>query len=690
MHDLSSRVVRRLRRKAGGETIHLVWDLPLADDENVGEPLRVSGWAFDPSGIDAVTVRVNRGEEFVVPTGTARDDVAEALNDPRAARAGWSTSLPLSLLQAGENLVEIKARAHSNRHASLARSVRWRDFVEGENPYDQVDLSGERYDPRYPHMNAVAIEHRARYLLAASLANGRRVVDVGCGLGYGAAAMAAAGAASVDAVDANGSAIGIARRNHGNGVRYTIGDIRKLPYADASFDLAVCFEVIEHIVEHDALLEEMRRVLVPDGLVLMSTPNRGRYPPDNPWHLKELTTGELADALGAQFRNVRVLGQQLHLASLVGDRALHERIDPASSFRADVLKLSATAATDEVYAVALASDADLPPLEPLVAIGDPRDELADATIESWSERALAAEAEVAMLRTKIHIARHLGQVPGNEVTPSAPVLSQAETQAALEREIAADPPWMYAWDLGSAGRVTHTVQRRELESIHQTRLDLITDSASQAIGDAGPDARVLDLGCCEGWFAHRMLELGAGSVVGVDVREVNIRRANLVRDQLGIHPARLEFLQADVLALPDLGRFDVVLMLGLIYHLENPVAAMRVARSLTKTVCLVESQLTEQRMPIMAGNGGSGVHFERAASFAAWFEEDQQDNPLASFGSVLSLVPNEAALLTMGRVAGFRDVRIASASPSHNPAYVNRERAVMIALTRPAVAQGAR
>ena len=682
MPALPSRAVGRLRRLVRGDNaIRFEWDAPQPGEETVGEPLHLSGWAYAPAGIDAVTVQVNDEEELQAMAGAPRNDVARALEAPSAVHSGWSLTVPASMLRSGENAVEVTARAHDNRRASLRRTLRWRDLAEGENPYEQVDLSGERYDPRYPHMNSVAVEHRARYQLAASLAAGRRVVDVGCGMGYGAATMAGAGAVVVEAIDASGPAIEIARRDHGAGVRYTIGDVRRLPYEDSSFDLAVCFEVIEHIVEHAELLDELRRVLAPDGLLLISTPNRGHYYADNPWHLRELTTDELAGALVERFANVRVLGQQLHLATLLGDAAVHSRAGPTSTFDAGVLMLSGSPPGEEIYALALASDADLPSVRPLVAIGDPRDELADAAIESWSERALVAEAEVAMLRTRLDGAQFLGFVPSSDFPDPPPVPPPDKTRVALKRELAAPPPWMYAWDLGSAGRVEDRFGRAQLESIHRTRLELITPAAAQALAEAGPDARVLDLGCCEGWFGHRLLELGAGSVVGVDVREVNVRRARLVRDHLGIEPGRLEFHQADVFALPDLGRFDIVLMLGLVYHLENPIVALRIARALTKSLCLVESQLTEQRTPIMAGNGSSGVLFERAASFAAWVEEDQAENPLASFGGVMSLIPNEAALLAMGRVAGFGEVQIAPASPDQDPAYVRRERAVMIART---------
>ena len=110
---------------------------------------------------------------------------------------------------------------------------------------------------------------------------------------------------------------------------------------------------------------------------------------------------------------------------------------------------------------------------------------------------------------------------------------------------------------------------------------MIEPVVRDALAAAGPQASVLDLGCNEGWFAHRALEWGAARVVGLDVREANVRRASLIREHFGIDRERLRFEQANVLELDpaQLGTFDVVLVLGLIYHLENPVGALRIGAS---------------------------------------------------------------------------------------------------------------
>jgi tRNA (mo5U34)-methyltransferase len=235
---------------------------------------------------------------------------------------------------------------------------------------------------------------------------------------------------------------------------------------------------------------------------------------------------------------------------------------------------------------------------------------------------------------------------------------------------------MYPWELTPG--VTTPLVGPGLPAIHRTRRELIEPIARAALEQAGPNARAIDIACHEGWFAHRLLEWGAQQVVAVDIRDVNVRRARLLRDHFGLAPERLKVEQADVYGLrPDaLGRFDVVLMLGLIYHLENPIGAIRAARALTRGVCLVETQLTRQQAPIRTGWGIPGEFTDEPAGWAARFEapEEQETQPLAAFGGVISLIPNRAAVEQAMAVAGFSAVEAVPAAAGHDPQYTTGDR----------------
>src|ERR1700680_4967718 len=150
------------------------------------------------------------------------------------------------------------------------------------------------------------------------------------------------------------------------------------------------------------------------------------------------------------------------------------------------------------------------------------------------------------------------------------------------------PPWIYPWRLRDGSEVR--VANAELPSIHRTRAELIEPRVRAALAAASPEATALDLACNEGWLSHRLLEWGASRVVAVDVREKNLQRAAFMRDHFGIAPEVLQLRQADVFDIhpAELGTFDVVLVLGLIYHVEDPMGVLRLARACTNGVCVIE------------------------------------------------------------------------------------------------------
>ena len=237
---------------------------------------------------------------------------------------------------------------------------------------------------------------------------------------------------------------------------------------------------------------------------------------------------------------------------------------------------------------------------------------------------------------------------------------------------------MYEWRL-TPSLVTPVIGDN-LPAVHRTRTEMVEAVVRQALAAAGP-APGIDLGCNEGFFAHKLLERGAASVTAIDSRRSNIHRATLLRDHFGVPAERVTLVEADVLRLePDAyGQFDVVLLLGLIYHLEQPLEAIRVARRLTRRLCVIESQLTRQTAPIQRGDGIPGVYTETSASFAAWVEADSEQNRLSSMKGVMSLVPNRAALGDMPLWAGFDRVTFLEAAADHDPQYVEGDRAIVAA-----------
>ncbi|MCS7316210.1 MAG: methyltransferase domain-containing protein, partial [Bryobacterales bacterium] len=164
-------------------------------------------------------------------------------------------------------------------------------------------------------------EHVARYLFAARLSAGQRVLDAGCGAGYGAA-MLAERARWVSGVDVAPEAIEFARSHYRReNLAFLRASVTDLPFREGSFDLVVCFEVIEHLPRWEAMLAELRRVLAPEGLCLISTPNRLYYGEargdsgPNPYHHREFDWRELREELGRFFPAVSLYAEN-HTAAL--------------------------------------------------------------------------------------------------------------------------------------------------------------------------------------------------------------------------------------------------------------------------------------------------------------------------------------------------------------------------------------
>jgi ubiquinone/menaquinone biosynthesis C-methylase UbiE len=128
---------------------------------------------------------------------------------------------------------------------------------------------------------------------------GDAVLDVGLGLGYGLQILAAK-AERLAGIDVDAKAVERGKRifsGHPRVKEIAVYDGNTIPFADKSFDVVTCVEVIEHVPDYDALLRELARVA--RRCVFLTTPNRrpeytlpdGR--PRNYWHIREWSKEEL-------------------------------------------------------------------------------------------------------------------------------------------------------------------------------------------------------------------------------------------------------------------------------------------------------------------------------------------------------------------------------------------------------------
>jgi len=175
---------------------------------------------------------------------------------------------------------------------------------------DSMEWTGERLVPGHSD-DGTFWEHIARYQFAALHVSDRAVLDIACGEGYGTFALSQVDGANVIGVDVCPVTCEHARRKYGFETR--CGSAEKIPVEDKSVEVVVSFETIEHVTEPMVFIKEIVRVMTPDGILVISSPNRDvyrRYTPSNEFHCSEMSYEEFVFLLRSHFAEVEVLAQE--------------------------------------------------------------------------------------------------------------------------------------------------------------------------------------------------------------------------------------------------------------------------------------------------------------------------------------------------------------------------------------------
>ena len=281
-----------------------------------------------------------------------------------------------------------------------------------------IEWTGERCVPWAPDVQVV-YEHLHRYMWAASLVAGRRVLDLASGEGFGAALLAES-AQHVTGIDIDERTVQHSSLNYGAGaIDFQVGDATDLSrFADGSFEAVVAFEIIEHVSDQERVLAEIERVLEPGGLLIISTPDRRAYSDGrgshNPFHIHELDLDAFTALVGGAFEHMAIWGQRTITGSVLA--ALDgpdETAPPARTFfieRAGDTWRSAPALSP-LYLVAVASNAQLPAVPSESTLADCGLELQRsaqaASASAANERLVEAQARVSRLRTELDDSRRV-------------------------------------------------------------------------------------------------------------------------------------------------------------------------------------------------------------------------------------------------------------------------------------------
>lgn len=231
-----------------------------------------------------------------------------------------------------------------------------------------LPLTGERTVPGIPEENYWFRRHEAAYEHLLPYTDGQRVLEVGCGEGYGAALLASR-AAVVTGVDYDALTVAHAAHAYPQAA-FVRGNLAALPMASGAVDVLATLQVIEHVWNHPEFVRECRRVLRPGGVLVVTTPNRltfspGLDAPVNPFHTREFTAAELADLLhdgGFEVDAIRGLHAGARLVALDaahGGSFVDAQIGTVPDDWTDALRTDVTSVTTADFAVLDDADRDV-------------------------------------------------------------------------------------------------------------------------------------------------------------------------------------------------------------------------------------------------------------------------------------------------------------------------------------------
>ncbi len=191
--------------------------------------------------------------------------------------------------------------------------------LEDETQFQTYSDRGERISFENTNLFVGYSNHIQRYAFAAQYCTGQRVLDAGCGAGYGAAFLIDGGSADVTAIDISDVALAEANRHfQRDKLRFVKGDLERLSETrdlGGPFDVVVNLENIEHLAHPDRFLEGARRHLTSEGVLVISSPNGALTLRDetgrirNQSHVQEFTEAQFREILGPHFKRLELFGQ---------------------------------------------------------------------------------------------------------------------------------------------------------------------------------------------------------------------------------------------------------------------------------------------------------------------------------------------------------------------------------------------
>jgi 2-polyprenyl-3-methyl-5-hydroxy-6-metoxy-1,4-benzoquinol methylase len=212
-------------------------------------------------------------------------------------------------------------------------------------------------------------------------------------------------------------------------------------------------------------------------------------------------------------------------------------------------------------------------------------------------------------------------------------------------------------------------------SIERTRIDNLVrlgfPPLLEAVGGSLEGKRVLDVACNCGGFSFQAAAMGAGEVLGFDVVDRYLEQADFIRRALAVDNVSFRQMTVDEVTPEAVGEFDVTFCFGIIYHLQDPLGAMRKLAAVTREAMLVDTAV----LPFLP----APIWLQHAAPAADESAEDASTS-LWRAEEVLQLRPTAKAITSLLKAVGFSRVeRIRPRGRGFERRYFTGRRAAFLA-----------
>jgi hypothetical protein len=215
--------------------------------------------------------------------------------------------------------------------------------------------------------------------------------------------------------------------------------------------------------------------------------------------------------------------------------------------------------------------------------------------------------------------------------------------------------WFYDFDLPNGFR-TRSDLAEAVAPIHQTRLEMLFTVLDPIVQNRWADFSAIDVACHQGYFGINLARKGCRRVLAIDARADHVADARLMARGFGLDNIQVEQRDASTTSVGELGTFEIVVMFGLLYHVENPIGLLRLARSLTRRVCVVETQVAPGGVTAIEW-GTRLVQRPVVGGFYVIDETDEIEAPESGLTGI-SLCPTLDALLWVMQQVGFSRVEL--------------------------------